>query len=184
MSISVLPCDIARSFCDLAGKHSKESTGFHTLTLKVSCRGVSQFHNSNSSHMAHLLSKEQVCVTLQCPGQQPGKQKVMFLMTSLGLGFLKILLENVSGPLLNAGGGGEYDIMTYYYNLLSNIVSLISLLLLLCFPGMCCFAFGFGLAIPIFSFLFLIKYFPRGSDNGWNPYPAWRLIENKMFPGG
>lgn len=63
-------------------------------------------------------------------------------------------------------GGGEYDIMTYYYNLLSNIVSLISLLLLLCFPGMCCFAFGFGLAIPIFSFLFLIKYFPRGSDNG------------------
>lgn len=54
--------------------------------------------------------------------------------------------------------------MTYYYNLLSNIVSLILLLLLLYFPGMCCL--GFGLVIPIFSFLFLLKYFPRGSDNG------------------
>lgn len=85
-------------------------------------------------------------------------QKALFVMTSLGLGFLRILLSLFS---MQRGKG-----MTYYCNLLSNIVSLISLLLLLCFPGIRCFRLGLGFVIPIFSFLFLIKYFPRGNNNG------------------
>lgn len=60
--------------------------------------------------MAHLLPKEQVCVTLPCPGGQSGRQKAMLVMTSLGLGFLRILLNNVLESLLNAEGKG-YDIL-------------------------------------------------------------------------